>query len=453
MKPYYPRFIVFCFGILFLSCNQNVEPIVDTPSEPESTWEIIQTQIFEPNCVACHTAGTTFAKESDLVLTADLGYSQLVGRSPHNEAAKADGLELVGVEGIVSLARSFLWEKINTADYEHFYGDHPGYGELMPLGSKSLTNGELEFIRKWIIEGAPETGFVADVDLMKDSTRIDPNDNTFVELEPPASGYQFHLEPFLVFPNGEREFFYYWPLENEEEVYANRFEVSMRSGSHHFLYYKFPEGADTPEPYEFRDFRDANGNDIFETFFSIGQQVFVWGTQIPRTDYTLPEGIALRIEKNQGLDLNAHYVNYSAEPYAGEIYANIHTVPESEVVHVADNLFLNNTDLTLPPNRETTVEKSFDFNEEIKILNLWSHAHKRMTEFKVYIEGGDRDGELVYYTNDWAHPPLTEFDPPLLISPGEKLRCEATYFNETNQTKNFGLLSEDEMMILFGIYY
>jgi len=351
------------------------------------------------------------------------------------------------------LPRSFLWEKINVLDYEHFYADHPGYGSLMPLGSKPLTNGELEYIRKWIVAGAPETGFVSDLELLKDSTRFDPIDNEFVELETPESGFQFHLEPFMVYPQNEREFFYYWPLGNAEEVYANRFEVSMKSGSHHFLYYKFPETSQKPEPFEFRDFRDQNGNDIFETYLSIGEQIFVWGTQTPRTDYTLPEGIALRIEKNQGLDLNAHYVNYSDEAYTGEIYANIHTVPKSEVVHVADNLFLNNTDFTLPANAETTIKKSYPINEDINIINLWSHAHKRMTEFKVYIEGGDNDGELIYYTNDWEHPPLTEFDPPLRISDGQSIRCEATYFNETNNSKRFGLLSEDEMMILFGMYY
>jgi hypothetical protein len=33
------------------------------------------------------------------------------------------------------------------------------------------------------------------------------------------------------------------------------------------------------------------------------------------------------------------------------------------------------------------------------------------------------------------------------------LRLEATYNNTTNRTLRFGLLSVDEMMILFGAYY
>ncbi len=445
--------ILLFVGWLAISCKADIVPVIEEPVEAESTWEIIQTQILGPNCATCQSAGTSFAKESDLVLTADRAYEQLVGRDPKNLAALNDGLELLGTEGLESLPKSFLWEKINVLDYEHFYSDHPGYGSLMPLGGKPLTNGELEYIRKWIIEGAPKTGFVADIKLLEDSTRFDPIDNEFVELSVPEQGIQFHMEPFIVHPNNEREFFYYWPLNNDTDLFARRFEVSMRSGSHHLLFYKFLPGAETPPPFQFRDFRTPTGQLNFETFLSIEDQILVWGTQWPRTDYILPEGIALRIEKNQGLDLNAHYVNYTNEPYEGEIYANIHTVEESEVEHVAENLFLNNTDFSLPANKRTSIVRSYNFDGPINVLNLWSHAHKRMEEFRVYIEGGDRDGELLYYTNDWEHPPLLEFDPPLRLEANQGLKCEATYFNETNKTISFGLLSEDEMMILFGMYY
>ena len=64
-----------------------------------------------------------------------------------------------------------------------------------------------------------------------------------------------------------------------------------------------------------------------------------------------------------------------------------------------------------------------------------------------------RDGELVYISYDWEHPPILELDPPLTLEPGEGLRLETTYNNWTDRTLEFGLLSEDEMMILFGYYY
>ena len=53
--------------------------------------------------MVCHTAGSTFANQSDLVLDADVAYEQLVDRDPHNEAARKDGLLLVGKKGLESL--------------------------------------------------------------------------------------------------------------------------------------------------------------------------------------------------------------------------------------------------------------------------------------------------------------------------------------------------------------
>ena len=76
-----------------------------------------------------------------------------------------------------------------------------------------------------------------------------------------------------------------------------------------------------------------------------------------------------------------------------------------------------------------------------------------MTRFDVYISGGARDGERVYRATDWAHPPILEIDPPLTLEPGQGLRLEATYFNESAQTIRFGFRSEDEMMIVFGYYF
>ena len=109
-----------------------------------STWGIIRDRILGPSCAGCHSEGTTFAKQSKLVLTPDVAYEQLVNRKPANTYALEDGLDLVGTKGLASVGKSFLWEKINAAEQQHFFDDHPGYGSIMPLGSDPLTDGELK---------------------------------------------------------------------------------------------------------------------------------------------------------------------------------------------------------------------------------------------------------------------------------------------------------------------
>jgi len=137
----------------------------------------------------------------------------------------------------------------------------------------------------------------------------------------------------------------------------------------------------------------------------------------------------------------------------GEVSVNLHTVPESEVKYIAENIFENYRDIVIPPNRISTLERTSIFDESMRVFQLTSHAHRHMTEFEIYIVGGDRDGELIYFTNDWEHPPLITFDPPISLDAGQGLKARATYDNDTDKTLTFGLLSEDEMMIIFGAFY
>ena len=451
------RILIGSMTCLFASaCSDNSNSLEPEPQEPEvtSTWDVIQTVILDKNCVECHVAGASFATQSDLVLTSNVAYSQLINRTPNNPTARADGLTLVGTEGLASVGKSFLWEKINAPNQAHYFDDHPGYGALMPLGKPPLTNGELEFVLQWILAGAPSSGNVVDLGLLDDTERYEAPE--FEPLPVPTSGVQFHLGPWDVAPNFEREFFYYEPLNNDQPLFVNRVDMAMRPGSHHLILYDLSDNIPeilVPEPQVFREIRDANGNYIPSTLMITSHLNFVTGTQWPRMTYHYPPGVAMRIPADAGFDINAHYVNRSSEIIQGEIYANLHTVDSSQVEHVAERLFMNNVDINLPPNATTTLNKTFVVDKKVQIFQLFSHAHEHMTEFRVFIDGGPRDGELVYIAYDWEHPPILELNPTLTLEAGQGLRLQATYNNDTNSTINFGFLSSDEMMILFGAYY
>jgi hypothetical protein len=423
-------------------------------AQEPSTWQTIQQKIFDGNCTSCHSAGTYFARQSGLVLTSDVAYGQLVNVAPANAAAKGDGLLRVGAKGLESLYKSFLWEKINAPDQEHFYRDHPQYGSLMPLGAPPLTNGELEFIRRWIVAGAPQNGVVADGALLQDTTRFQPP--AFAPLPKPVNGIQLHLGPFEVAPNYERELFSYVLLNNTQDIFIDRGEIVMRPGSHHFLLATFQENTPSyimPPPNVIRDIRDANGNYIYQNLLPMQYHKFFAGTQWPLLNYHFPPGVALRLPANTGLDMNSHYANRSSTIIKGEVYANLHFAEPAKIKHVAEVLQLSNFDINLPPQKVTTLSKTFTFSERTHIFQLVSHAHEHMTEFKVEVAGGPRNGEVVYIAYDWEHPPILKIDPPLVLEPGQGLKLMVTYNNWTNRTLNFGLLSQDEMMILFGYFY
>tara|TARA_Y100001936_G_scaffold234324_1_gene261259 strand:+ start:201 stop:1544 length:1344 start_codon:yes stop_codon:yes gene_type:complete len=442
--------LTFFFSLLlFISCQDSVD------DKGAVTWTVLQKDILKPNCSNCHMAGSAIERQSGLDLSSNDSYDSLVGASPKNNAANKDGLLIVSPEGgMKGLTKSYLWEKINAYDQEHFLSDHPEYGQLMPPGGNFLSDGELQFIRTWIEAGAPKSGNVVDENLLLDTNRYEPK--PFSKPEPPTNGLQLHLGPFEIQPNFEREFFQYTELNHTGDLYVNRIEIEMRPGSHHFLLYTFNENIPQqiiPNYGEIRDLRDRYGATNLSTLYTMQFHKFFGGTQWSRLDYVLPDGVALKIPAKYGLDQNTHYVNRTDSTMIGEVYTNIHLIEQNNVKHVAQLFDFNNRDIYLPPKKITTIQKVFRMDDTYYFGQVFSHAHEKMTEFLVEIDGGDRDGEVIYWTNDWEHPPIINYNPPIIINAGEGLRLKATYDNPTNEPVGFGFKSTDEMMILFGWYY
>jgi len=445
-------------------------------NETRYTWDIINEDILTPKCANCHYDGSFFAQTSNLVLTEDIAYSQLINRYPDNTSATDNGLVLLSNEGgLLGLLRSFLWEKINITNQNHFYSEHPLYGEIMPLGGPFLTNGELDFIEDWIWTGAPETGVVADPIILNDNSTYEPPE--FEILDPPSFGVQYHIGPFEVLPNTEREFLYYVPAESND-YFVNRVEMSMAPGTHHFIVYKFSDNyfGPMPESYAYRDIHSPyieqfiNGfpnPEWIQNVQALQEHTFIFGTQWPSWDYSFPEGVALRVSTDFGLDLNPHYFNYTEQTIQGEVYLNLHATLPEDVIHEAGILQLGDNDISLPPQEETTLEEIFSTNDilnginidppngssELKIFQLFSHAHQLMTRFDILILHENGEEELIYTALDYEHPPILELDPPLTITNGQSIISRATYYNDTDDYVNFGLLSTDEMMIVFGLIY
>jgi hypothetical protein len=187
--------------------------------------------------------------------------------------------------------------------------------------------------------------------------------------------------------------------------------------------------------------------------FPMAYHVYFGGSMTPSGSYTFPPGVALQLPANAAIDLNVHYVNKGTAPITGEAYANLYTVEQTEVQNIARTLNLSNQDIPIQPGQRVTHSKTFTFTSLTRVLALTSHTHKLGEKFVIKIAGGARDGEVIYTSTDWEHPRLINFPNPIVLQPGQGLRSEVTYFNNTSRAVNFGLTSEDEMGIIFGYYY
>lgn len=422
----------------------------DAP-EPDgfASFDLMQQKMLTPSCATsgCHASDKdpSFAQHG-LVLAEGVAYQNLVGVDPKNSAARTDGLKRV--KAFASL-ESLLYHKLTGAASHH---SGKQYGNPMPLGGQSLSNGQVEFVRRWIEAGAPKTGSVADAKLLDDKT---VSIAAYEPLPVPAAGtgVQLSIAPFDIQPNFERELFIRKLVGNAQDIYVNRYAIKMRSGSHHFIAYDFRNKALLPGLNDIRDIRNADNSTNLLTVLSMSNHVFLAGSQQQQQEYTFPEGAALLIPAGASLDLNSHYVNKTDAVMKGEAQINLYTVDKSTVQRVIQALDLGNSNLSIPANNRVTITKSFTFDKSRKVLTLTSHMHKLGEKFVIKLNGGPRNGEVVYTSTDWEHPEIVTFKTPLSFQKGEGLTSEITYNNTSSKAVRFGLTSEDEMGIIFGYYY
>ncbi|WP_247234903.1 hypothetical protein [Telluribacter sp. SYSU D00476] len=446
-KIYFYGLLLAATASAVVSCKENT-PATE-PAEL-ATYDLIQDRILTPTCATagCHASESDNSfRQHSLVLAKGKSYENLINKLSSQPDAKSEGMMRVKP---YNSNESLLYHKLNW-DTSHHGGKQ--YGLPMPMGGEPLSVGQTEFIRRWIEAGAPRTGNVVDTTLLSDKTPA--NQVEFEGLTAPAAGQgvQMRLGPFEVAPNFERELFSRRMVGNNEELYVHRVEIKMRPGSHHFILYDFADKSKLPALNDLRDLRNANGGINFGTFASMQNHVFWTGTQTPSHDYTFPEGAALRVPAGASYDMNSHYVNKTDQTMRGEVHVNLYTTPKEKVKHVVESLNLANENLNLAAGQRTTVSKTFTFKKPIKVLMLTSHTHSRGEKFVIRINGGPRNGEVVYESTDWEHPLIKNFPAPIELKAGEGLTSEITYNNTTNQTIRFGLTSEEEMGIIFGYYY
>jgi hypothetical protein len=452
-NTFYAIFVV----VNVLACSKSsvdlpVNPI--TQASAINSFDLLQDKLLTPSCATsgCHSSiqDPSYAQHG-LVLAKGLSYGNLIGISPKNSVAVANKLQRVKK---FSSAESLLFHKLNW-DLSHHLTVN--YGAPMPLGAKPVSKGQLDFVQKWIEAGAPDKGEVVDAKLLDDTTPSFTEPTDFSALDSPVkegkTGFQLKVDRFIVPPNFEREVFVRKPLNNTEPIYVSRIKLKSRANSHHLVVYDFRSKLILPNMDEIRDLRNLDNSLNINTVIQMSNHIFLGGGTDPNSDYTFPEGTALKLPINSSVDLNPHYFNKTKDNLYGENYVNLYTVPQSQVKNVVNMIDFNNSNFTLPANQSTIITKSFTFDTDVMIVSLTSHTHERGKLFQIKIKGGARDGEIIYEETDWAHPKVINYAAPIMLKKGEALTSVVTYLNNTSKQISFGLTSEDEMDIIFGYYY
>lgn len=440
----------------------------------QSTFSSIN-NIFQASCTnGCHTAGSP---SGNLILDTDGDlnalYANLVGVMPTNPAAAAKGYKLID-PGYP--ANSFLLRKCAYEQWDDAYDLPVAQGVRMPQGQPVLAKEEVELIRQWVLYGAKQNGQAVNPQTLYNYYHV----NGMARIPRPAAptegeGYQMHLGPFFLNPGQEVEFYKKEVLTNDDVLNVVRFESHFNEESHHFLLFQFDPGTENSVGDGLRPVTIQNA-------FQDARYMVGW---VSSDETDLPQGAAYKVRQNGALDLNYHLINYASNGdsiLAAEAYVNFYVDNDPGLVEMHSELLIYLAIAIINNGQEQTFTNARfcglgggtnDFcslpGDSIYLWYLSSHTHKYGTDYNIFkrLPGGGK-GEQVYdgfYNTtydfnqgfyDWSHPAQRYFDELMPVAKNTGLIQEAKYrINNPNESAfviNFGLTTDDEMMLAFIQY-
>jgi Secretion system C-terminal sorting domain len=419
--------------------------------------------IMQNKCASCHSNAQKSGGldlEGTGIDKAAAVFANLVNVDPVNTAAKGRGLKRV-YPGRVDL--SFLFHKTN-GDFDKYYGALGATeGSLMPKSGTALTKVEKEIFRQWILYGATKTATIPEARIVAFYDTIGKGLAAF-ETAPAgpsgSTGFQIKMGPFFLAPQGEKgdevEYFQKWECNLPTDMEVNRIDHIIANYSHHFIVYNYTNTA-TPNSLAAGLRLNAYHNNI--NLVSAVQE---------RLDLKLPTNTAYKWPKNRILDLNTHYINYSAnQVYRAEAYINFYTQPAGTAKQEMFAQLVPNINISVPANNQTTtIESPFALFGKAYMWGLMGHTHKYGTGYKVFrrLPNGGK-GDILYDAScpnglpgcaspyfDYQHIPMRFFQPLTLVDLTTGVVHQATWKNTGTQNLAFGPTSDDEMMVLVALY-
>lgn len=431
----------------------------------QSTFENVHA-LFQTKCTAgCHSGGSPSGNLNLSGTTADV-YNRLVNVAPTNPVALAKGYKRVDP---AYPYRSLLMKKVN-------HGLDPnndlvtGEGNAMPNNQNPLASEEIELIRQWIIWGAPDTGVVADIQLIYDYYNV----NGLPEVQAPPTpeeegkeGFQVRFGPFFVEPGGEIEFFQKYDPEFTDGKEIIQINNKMSSESHHYFLFNMqsaPAASLGIEPLTGDNFL----NQAYIHQYSVVLSAWPFSREV-----LLPEGTAFFTNSDDILINNLHIPNPNQDSIlSANAYLNIYTQPMGSGAIEMHSMPISygNSDpyiLHIPPTGQPfTLEMEQVIPDSTYYFwTLMGHNHQIGTDFDIYKRNTDGSkGEQVYegyYDVDYnfnqgyysySHPPIRKFDPFLEVDMAKGLIYESTWVNYGPDTVGFGFTTQDEMFVGYYQY-
>ena len=276
---------------------------------------------------------------------------------------------------------------------------------------------------------------------------------------PPLTGdlYSLRYGPITVQPGDEATRCVNLRLSNTGAIKVHQLRNLLSAGSHHLIVYKDDlETTERATPYECQPFTGALNLS--------GMVAPVMITQKAEDALTLPDRVAYTFAPNQMIRIEMHYINTTDAPLEVSATTELYAVPESEIDHEANILFIGTPDISIPAGAMTDVHAYFTPSRaqldlsgaKFFAITGHTHAHGRdVTISTATSAGGPFTSVYAPSAFDWSEPETAVHRPEFTLPAGAQSGFDFTcsYHNTSATTAGFGESANDEMCFFWTYYY
>lgn len=163
-------------------------------------------------------------------------------------------------------------------------------------------------------------------------------------------------------------------------------------------------------------------------------------------------GYAFRLEQNQRLKLDAHFINPTDSALLANAAVNLELIPENEVEEWVGSFDLDGVNFEIPPGPNQSISFDCALPEGSAVLSVGGHMHENGTRYTVELIRGDTKIPLLDVPA-WSEayrysPPMSNFWPgDIRIEEGDLIRTTCRWDNPTSNPLSY----PEEMCTTFGV--
>jgi len=271
-----------------------------------------------------------------------------------------------------------------------------------------------------------------------------------LELALPEHGFQVETAGMLIEPGDDVRMceVVVLPGDSSERYYVNRIQSVLSGRGEDLVVRAADPGSETSAIMDrgaslpCTRAGEAFGEELRDVLRSRGRY----------SDEHFPAGGGKVFQGGHKLAVEYHYVNDSKDVMLAKAKLSFHVVGADKVQHLVRTASFDNFTIYTPPNGQSSHLGECRFHEELMVSDLVRRTQRYGTDFKVWIAGGERDGTLVWESQDRRESRKT-LAAPLHLLAGEGFRFQCDYDNPTDRELRYGVSAADETCTLDAIYW